>query len=202
VGGLLLPPLHRLMTAQLPPPEEEKAIKEAIELADQILRRPDIDQYPLLKARALATRGLWTQALNTYVRGLKPHLSREHYEGLKYIVENHPAQRRPDQQRVPHPVQAEKHYSQGLTRYFARDYAQAEKEFSRAIENFDRDARYHYFLGLAQLAQGKRGSQENFEQGARLESDNRPTQSAVNAALERIQGDPRRLINEARARVP
>ena len=41
---------------------------------------------------------------------------------------------------------------------------------------------------------------EDFEQGARLEIDNRPTATAVNAALERIQGKPRQLINEARER--
>src|SRR5205807_1532505 len=176
-------------------------IKEAIRLADEVLARKDIDQFPLLKAQALAVKGMWTQALNTYVQGLKPHLSREHFEGLKYLVENHPLQRRPDVARIEHPMQGEKHYAQGLTRFYNREYAPAEKEFTKAIENFEHDARYHYFLGLARLAQGKLGATESFEQGAKLEIDNRPGPGAVNAALERIQGAPRQMINDVRERI-
>jgi len=156
---------------------------------------------PLLKAQALAIQGMWTQALNTYVEGLRPHLGRDQFEGLKYIVDNHPVQRRPDRLRVSQPFQAEQHYVIGLGRFHARDYAGAEKEFTKAIGNFDQDARYHYFLGLARLQQGKRGAPEEFDEAARLEADGRPARDAVDVALERIQGEPRRLIKEARGRV-
>ena len=184
-----------------PPPPEEVAAEEATRLADEILARKDIDTLPLLKAQALAVKGLYTQSLNSYVAGLRPHLSRELYAGLKRIVENHPMQRRPDRSRVPHPFQAQKHYAAGLSRFFERDYATAEKEFAKAIENFDLDARYHYYLGLARLQQRKRGPAEDFDQAARLELEGRPARDAVDASLERIQGRPRRLINEARNRI-
>jgi tetratricopeptide (TPR) repeat protein len=199
-GFFRLPDIAELVMGDLPSPEEEAKIKEAIELADKVLARKDIDQFPLLKAQALAVKGLWTQALNAYVQGLKPHLSREHYEGLKSLIENHPLQRRPDVARIEHPMQGEKHYAQGLAKFYAREFASAEKEFLKAIENFEHDARYHYFLGLSRLAQGKLSASEDFERGARLEIDNRPGPGAVNAALERIQGCPRQLINEARER--
>jgi hypothetical protein len=201
IGRLLLPSLNDLLKSQLPPPEDEAAIKEAIRLADEVLARKDIDQFPLLKAQALSVKGLATQALNTYVKGLKPHLSQEHYEGLKKLVDSHPMQRQPDRLRIPHPLQAQKHFAQGLSRYYACEYLAAEKEFIRAIENFDLDARYHFFLGLSRLAQNKPNASEDFEQGARLEADNRPAPAAVNAALERIQGRQRELINAARDRI-
>src|SRR5262249_19936225 len=184
-----------------PPSPEEMSQKEALELARKILERKDTDQMPLLKAQAQAIQGMWTQALNTYVEGLRPHLGREQFEGLKYIVENHPVQRRPDRLRVPQPFQAERHYVTGLGRFHAQDYAGAEKEFARAIGNFDQDARYHYFLGLARLQQGKRSAAEDFDEAARLEADGRPARDAVDAALERVQGEARRLIKEARGRV-
>ena len=199
--GLSRDLLVLLLVGVQPPAPEELALDEANKLADKVLARKDIDRYPLLKAQALAVKGLWTQALNSYVTGLQPHLSRELMAGLRYLVENHPMQRRPDRLTVPQPMQGEKLFAVGLNRFFARDYAGAEKDFTRAIENFDRDARYHYFLGLARLRQGKRGAMEDFEQAAKLELQGWPARTAVDASLERIQGRPRNLINEARERV-
>jgi Tetratricopeptide repeat len=183
-----------------PPLAEEEAQAEAIRQADQILARKDIDRFPLLKGQALAVKGLWTQALNAYVVGLRPHLSRELADGLEYIVNNNPVQRRPDRMRIALPAQAERFYASGLGRFFARDYPGAEKAFTRAIENFDLDARYHYFRGLARLQQGKIAG-EDLDQAARLELNGRPNRDAVETALERVQGRPRVLINEARDRV-
>lgn len=199
-GRLTIPSVVPLVVAQVPAPDEEAKIKEALKLADEVLARPDIDQFPLLKAQALAVKGMWTQSLNEYVKGLKPHLSREHYEGLKYIVENHPLQRTPDVFRERNPLLADKLYASGLTRFFNREFAAAEKDFARAIGHFEQDARFHYFLGLAKLAQNKRGVVDDFDRAARWEVDNRPNQAAVNASLERIQGVPRQMINEARER--
>ena len=56
------------------------------------------------------------------------------------------------------------------------------------MEHDGQDARYYYFLGLAQLMQGDRDAYEDFDQGARLEQQNRPPRAAVSAALERVQG--------------
>lgn len=193
--------LALLVIGVQPPTPEELALEEANKLADEVLARKDIDKFPLLKAQAQAVKGLWTQALNSYVAGLQPHLSRELMAGLKYIVENHPIQRRPDRLTIPQPMQGEKLYAAALNRYFDRDYAGAEKDLMHAIENFDRDARYHYYLGLARLQQRKRGAAEEFDQAAKLELQGWPARAAVDAALERIQGRPRRLINEARDRV-
>jgi len=119
---------------------------------------------------------------------------------LEPLVKNQPARRRVYQQREAQPFQAERHYLAGLSRYHVRDFANAEKEFIKAITNFDQDARYHYFLGLSRLQQGKRGSTEDFEEAARLEADGRPARDAVDAALERIQGDLRRRIRDTRNR--
>jgi tetratricopeptide (TPR) repeat protein len=187
------------MVGLQPPSPEEMSQKEALDLVDKILQRKDIDEQPLLKAQALAIKGQWTEALNTYVEGLRGHLARDQFEGLKYIVTNHPVQRTPDRLRVAQPFQAERHYLAGLSRYHARDFASAEKEFGQAISNFDQDARYHYFLGLSRLQQGKRGSAEEFDEAARLEADGRPARAAVDAALERVQGEPRRSLVGARS---
>jgi hypothetical protein len=101
---------------------------------------------------------------------------------------------------IGNPLEAEKHYSAGLRRYFARDYEQAEKEFRAAVNNDSQDARYFYFLGLARWARGDREASRDFEQAVRLEQQNRPSREAVAAALERVQGPMRRVVNEIRSR--
>ncbi len=53
---------------------------------------------------------------------------------------------------------------------------------------------------LARLAQGKREAYEDFDQGARLERQGRPDSAAVAAALERVQGQVRWVLNAARTR--
>lgn len=183
------------------PPPEQAAQDEAVREAEAILKRPDIDQHPLLKAEALTVLGLQTEALNTYVSGLKSHLNREQYSALKSIIDNHPMQRQPDRMRVPHPFQAQRFYTAGLSQFYANDFAGAEASFTRAVEHFDQDARYHYFLGLARLKQNKPGGPEAFFQAAMLEYDNRPSRDAVDASLERIQGPTRRMIDAARNKV-
>ena len=48
--------------------------------------------------------------------------------------------------------------------------------------------------------QGDRDAAEDFEQGARLERQNRPARAAVSAALERVQGAARSQLNDIRDR--
>jgi TolA-binding protein len=99
------------------------------------------------------------------------------------------------------PLEAEKFYADGLNFYFDRDYAAAERAFATAVENDSQDARYYYFLGLARLAlNDRRRALEDLDQGAMLEAMNKPAPAVVSAALERVQGPVRRVLNDARNR--
>jgi tetratricopeptide (TPR) repeat protein len=146
--------------------------------------------------------GLYTAALKTYVTGLgegkEPLLSRDRVQELLTLLEKHPFLRRIETVTVQDPLAAEKHYFNGRSQFRDRRYADAERNFRAAIEQFNQDARYFYYLGLARLAQGQRDAYEYFRQGARLESQNHPAPDAVNKDLETVQGAWRRLINEAR----
>ncbi len=188
-----------LVTAQAPDniPAADKGLVEALQLADELLARPDIDQMPMVKAQALILKGQWTPALQNYALGLQPALSREQGEGLLALVRRNPALKQTDPKRTLIVGDAEKDYARGLQRYFARRYAEAEKEFARAVDGNDQDARYYYFLGLARLAQNKPGVMEAFNQGAKLQLANKPPSATVYDSLERIQGSPRRLIDQA-----
>jgi hypothetical protein len=67
------------------------------------------------------------------------------------------------------------------------------------VTAFNQDARYFFYLGLTRLALNKPGDAEaDFEQGGRLEAQGQPGRSAVSAALERIQGSPRKTLNRFR----
>jgi tetratricopeptide (TPR) repeat protein len=177
------------------------AQQEAEKLADEVLAAPEGTVPFDVRAQALAVKGLYTRALETYVEGLRPHVPRNLADGLLRIIRSHPALGRPESLATPNPLEAERHYAAGLNFFFARDYADAEKDFLLAVENDNQDARYFYFLGLSRLMQGKRReAYEAFEAGARLERQNRPGPAAVSGALERIQGPARRVVNEARNR--
>jgi tetratricopeptide (TPR) repeat protein len=174
------------------------AQQEAERLIAEVLSARE-DAVPFdVRAQALALKGQYTQALTTYVDGLQPLLPGRYVTGLKSIIQDHPALRRPDVLNVANPVEAEKRYAEGLNLFTAGKYAEAEKDFLAAVESDNQDARYFYFLGLSRLLQNKRSAYEDFEQGSRLEQLNRPGTAAVSAALERIQGPTRRIINDAR----
>ncbi len=177
------------------------AVSEAELLADQILALGDKVPFDV-RAQALAVKGLHTRALQTYIGGLKEKglLPPQQALTLSELMNNHPGLSRPDSKATPEPLQAEKHYAAGLNLFFARKYAEAEKEMLAAIENDSTDARYFYYLGLSRLAQGKRGAVEDFDQGARLEQQGRPDRTAVSQALERIQGRIRQTLNDIRER--
>lgn len=175
------------------PPEVEQAMR----LADQVLASKNATFTA--RARALAIKGLWTQALQEFVDGLRPQLPRDQADALADLVRNHPALKRPDSLGVADPLRAEEHFATGLRHYWGRRYGPAEKEFLAAVENDGLDARYFYFLGLSRLPQNKRDEAfEDFEQGSRLEQQGRPARPAVNASLERVQGSPRQTINRFR----
>jgi tetratricopeptide (TPR) repeat protein len=191
VLGLQAPPL----------PGEEPNLEEAEKLADEILKAPANTVPFNVRAQALAIKGRWTLALQTYVAGIRPFMPREYGNGLEHLVLNHPRLKRPDSLRTPNPFEAERHFAAGLNFYFDRDYSKAEKEFLLTVENDSHDARYFYFLGLSRLGQNKRpDAYADFEEGATLERQNRPSSAAVSESLERIQGPLRRIVNEVRTR--
>jgi tetratricopeptide (TPR) repeat protein len=179
-------------------PSATPAIDEAIKLADQAIAARNYEGY-LIKARALAQKGLWTEALVQYVEGLKRLIPADYAEGLHQIVDNHPAFKRLDRLATAEPVVAELHYGSGLVHYYAERYAEAEKAFLEAARAHDQDARYLYFLGLARMHQGKRDlAYEDFRLAARLEQEHRPSREAVSTALERVQGPSRAALNQFR----
>jgi len=185
-------------------PGEEPGSEEAEKRADDVLKAaqaaPGTIPFNVL-AQALAIKGRWNAALQTYVEGIRPMLRPEYGDGLVYLLRNDPRLKRPDILRIPDPLQAEKHFAAGLNFYFDRAYANAEKEFLLTVENDGQDARYFYFLGLSRLARNRRrDASADFEAGAMLERLNRPSPAAVSEALERIQGPTRRIVNEVRER--
>lgn len=90
---------------------------------------------------------------------------------------------------------AAKAYSSGVLAYQASRFVDAEKLFLTATEQNPNDARYWYYLGLSQWAQGKANdSEEAFKKGSELEARNRPATTVVAASLERVQGAARRVL--------
>ncbi len=180
--------------------QTDPAVTEALRLAGEVLSARS-DEAPFeARAEALAVEGLWTEALNAYVEGMRPYISPERAAVLLAIVQGHPALHRPTIMTVADPLEAAKHYAAGLQWYNDHEYDKAEKEFVTAVEHDGQDARYYYYLGLSRLLQGDRDAYEDFEQGARLERQDRPARAAVSAALERVQGEPRERLNAIRDR--
>jgi hypothetical protein len=198
-GALLDPALSFLaLLLQVPAVKDPNpAQEEATQLADEVLASKTANFTD--RAQALAIKGLWTKALQTYVEGLRRHLRRDYAEGLLTLVQNHPALKRPDSLAIPDPILAEVHYATGLRNFWSGRYADAERDFLEAVTAYSQDARYFFYLGLTRLALNKPGDAEaDFEQGGRLEAQGQPGRSAVSAALERIQGTPRKTLNRFR----
>jgi tetratricopeptide (TPR) repeat protein len=182
-------------------------VEEAIRLARESIRRARAGEGEegfegyLILGEALGLKHKWTDGLMAYVEGLR-HVCFRYSPGLTFLVSNHPAFKRLDSLELPDPLQAEAYYAKGLRFYFDRRYEDAERELLEALHYSDQDARYQYFLGLARLVQpGKRDlALEDFRQAARLEKQDRPNRYAVSAALERVQGPARLILNEVRDR--
>jgi hypothetical protein len=182
-------------TLLLPPPSAAAA-DEAQRLADEVLASPD--STPEQRAQALAVKGQWTPALVKYVEALRPSLTREQADGLLELISKHPGLKASLQSKTPEPMEAARRYGAGVRALDAGRFADAEREFQEAVENDGQDARFYYFLGLARLYQKKADAFAAFVEGARLEAEGHPSRAAVNAALERVQGEPRKEINRAR----
>ncbi|MGE3806502.1 MAG: tetratricopeptide repeat protein, partial [Gemmataceae bacterium] len=177
----------------------DPALDEAIRLAEEAIKQGNYEGH-LVKAMALAQKRRYTDAILEYSLGLsKLSKNPEHAEGLRKLMEMHPAFKIPDGLLPPDPLLAERHYANGLRHYWARRYADAEGEFLTAVRYHDQDARYMYFLGLARLNQNKREfALEAFRRGGILETQKKPNRASVSATLERIQGSERELINRYR----
>jgi TolA-binding protein len=100
------------------------------------------------------------------------------------------------------PLSAERHYVRGLTNFWAGRYWTAETDFLDAVRasgTANPDARYYYFLGLTQLAQGKADeSRQMFKLAGSLEDQRKPASSVVSRALERVQGRLRQEVEKYR----
>jgi tetratricopeptide (TPR) repeat protein len=193
--------LALLLTAAVADDDDDtmQELDEIIKLADEAIAAGNAEGY-LIKAGALARKGQWTEGLKVYNEGLKRLIKPEYAEGLGKLIDNHPSFNLPDPLRIPDPTRADKHYSAGLRMYFAGRYAEAEKELKEAYRNQGDDARILYYLGLAEMAQpGKRKiSGEHFLMAYNLEQQSKPGPQAVNASLERVQGEVRQYLNKFR----
>ncbi len=190
-------------------PVKNKNADKAKELAEEVIQMGDPRGY-LMLGQALTQKAQWTKGLMMYVKGLELLMQRDKgikdkrvIDDLRRLVDEHPAFNRPDTLKPPQPLIAERHYNAGLNFYWERRYARAEAEFAKAVQNFGKDARYLYYLGLSRLMQNNRtkiaAAYEDFRQAARLEQTGNPDATDVSAALERVQGRPRRILARFRS---
>ncbi|MCI0457131.1 MAG: hypothetical protein L0Z62_09145 [Gemmataceae bacterium] len=184
--------------------------KQANEMINSGNKKTQGEGYMLL-GHLQYKRGDRTEGLQTYLKGLRMAFpgklpdDREMVEELKGIIESHPGLQRPGSPERPNPQLAERHFGKGLELYWARQFAGAEKEFVQAINYFDQDARYQYFLGLARWQQNTKKKREaaawDFEVAARLEAQRRPHTYHINASLERVQGPVRQVLSDFREKL-
>ncbi len=138
-------------------------------------------------------------ALTLTLRLMELKAGPESADLLRRIMREDPRLKARDTFREPDVAAADRYYMIGRRHYFAGAYPAAEESFRAAVKEDDADARYHYFLGLARLAQGKKeGAEAAFDKGAALEAQGLPPRRDVNAALEPIQGALRRRLNDER----
>jgi tetratricopeptide (TPR) repeat protein len=200
-----------MMPGAAPAPEREPIPEDVIQtsheaeaLGIKLVAGGDPQGY-LVQGMAMAQRGQWKDGLRTYARGLQKTLRPAAYgNGLVYLIDHHPAFQRPDGLVPPNPARARVRYGEGLDRYWAGDYAGAERKFLEAIYQDARDARFYYYLGLSRLPQaGKRAyALDDFRVAGALERQSKPGSPAVGLALERVQGPARTLINDRAGRLP
>lgn len=183
----------------------KKQLEESLKLAEELLKlkAPKLQaEGHFLRGKAYSRMGRRTEGLREFIEGLKKLHPGQNMNDLAKLVEQHPAFQQPDILPEPKGALARVHFGKGLHLYWSREYAQAEAQFKKAVEFDGLDARYRYFLGLAQLAQKttikRDAAHYSFEQGARLEAQELPTSVEVNASLERIQGPLRQYLNRFR----
>lgn len=94
---------------------------------------------------------------------------------------------------------AERHFATGVRHYFGRRFADAESAFLAATKLNGDDARYAYFLGLAQLSLGKaEAADESLRTAAALEKRGKPGTLVLNRVFERVQGPTRQRLDSYR----
>jgi hypothetical protein len=100
----------------------------------------------------------------------------------------------------PNPgIIADRIFGDGLRAYYSGRYDDASNLFTKAIQIYSDDARYHYLLGLSLWSKGKSDEADvEFKKGRELEIQGRPSYRSINTVMERIQGTPRQAINAHR----
>jgi tetratricopeptide (TPR) repeat protein len=199
-----------VMTGLQPPaaaddPELEARLKQVLKLAEDMINSPNPKvkgEGHMLRAQVFARQGKRNEGLFEYVKGLELFHPGKTTKELAKMVNEHPAFQLPDALMKPNALLAERHYGRGLQLYWQRKYAEAEEELRKAVQFFDQDARYVYFLALSRYQQKSRAKRDaadfDFSQAARLEAMNRPHTTEVNASLERVQGELRQVLNSYR----
>ncbi|MFO0863099.1 MAG: hypothetical protein U0744_00300 [Gemmataceae bacterium] len=197
---------------QLPGEEEadpaiEARLKESMDIAKELIKsdNPKVrGQGHQLLGLALSKQGNRTEGLKEYIKGLQLLNPGQSTSDLNQLVMEHPAFNQPDSLKRPNPYLAELHFGRGLHHFWEKDYVQAEQEFKQSVTFYESDARYQYFLGMAMLKQKGKAKRDAayyaFEKGAKLEANNRPSVSDINASLERIQGEPRVFLDRFRTK--
>jgi hypothetical protein len=85
---LLAPPARE--SGRLPP-NATPELREAIELAKQVLAAKGIDDDFVTRAEALQIQGLGTEALQVYLDGLRKQIRPDYAEALAFLVRSQPA---------------------------------------------------------------------------------------------------------------
>jgi hypothetical protein len=89
-------------------------------------------------------------------------------------------------------------YSHGVHAYFDGDASEAERSFTRAISISPNDPRAYYYRGLSRLRLGRDAdAQADLRAGAAAEA-RQPNRYATGAALQRVQGRQRLLLEKYR----
>ncbi len=90
-------------------------------------------------------------------------------------------------------------YGSGVHAYFSGDYATAHTVLTSAIDAGTKDPRCYYFRGLSYLQLGREAeARMDFEEGADLEAADVNKLYRVGRSLQRIQGEPRAMIEKYR----
>jgi hypothetical protein len=158
----------------------------------------------MFQGQGLVKQGKRTEGLKEYTRGVALlHPGIESKEIVR-MVDEHPAFQHPDTGDRPNPLLAEKHFGQGQHLYWAKKYPEAEVQFKLAMDFYGQDARYLYYLGLAQYGQKTKLKRDqafhSFDKGAQLEAQSRPSIAEINTSLERVQGDLRQFLKSFRSK--
>jgi hypothetical protein len=90
------------------------------------------------------------------------------------------------------------HYGDGVHAYFRGNSSRAEESLSSAMSLDSQDPRIYYFRALSLLLQGRMAEARGDMQGGAALEAQRPGRFAVGAALERVQGRDRLLIEQYR----